>query len=166
MDNKIKKTFKILLDSNHGASYSGTQFNASYYIDLTKLLTNQEDFNKSYLMYCTFKSRADIIANNQITSNDVYYLTIDLYKGFNLYQYNNRSGNTVYVVPVSVSAETATQQTYFDMKDYDNMPVLITDLNNVSKIYLNLSLASTSSTFAPTAPANSRYACLLTFVEC
>ena len=95
-----------------------------------------------------------------------FFLTIDLYKGFNLYQYNNRSGNTVYVVPVSVSNETATQQTYFDLKDYDSMPVYITDLNNVSKIYLNLSIASTSATFAPTAPVNLRYVCLLTFVEC
>ena len=40
MNNKVKKTFKILLDSNHGASYSGGQLNALYYIDLTKLLTN------------------------------------------------------------------------------------------------------------------------------
>ena len=65
MNNKVKKTFKILLDSNHGASYSGGQFNALYYIDLTKLLTKQEDFEKPYLIYCTFKSRADTITNNQ-----------------------------------------------------------------------------------------------------
>ena len=116
-------------------------------------------------MYCTFKSTANIIANNQITNNEVYYLTIDLYKGLNLYQYNNRSGNTVYILPVSYSNETATPQTYFDMKDYDNMPVLIPDLNNVSKIYLNLSVASTSSMFN-NVNAFSRYACLLTFVEC
>ena len=96
MDIENKKTFKILLDSNHGASYTGSSiFNATYYIDLTKLLTNQEDFNIPYLMFCTFKSRADTIANNQITNNEVYFLTIDLYKGYNLYQYNNRSGNTV-----------------------------------------------------------------------
>ena len=129
-------------------------------------MTNQDDFNKPYLMYCTFKSRADIIANNQITNNEVYFLTIDLFKGYNLYQYNNRSGNTVYVIPVSISTETATQQTFFDLKDYDCKPVYITNLNNISKIYLNLSIASSSSTFSPTAPANSRYVCLLNFVEC
>ena len=166
MDIRNKKTFKILLDSNHVGSYTGSQFNETYYFDLTKLLTNQSDFNKSYLMYCTFKSRADIIANNQITNNEVYFLTIDLFKGYNLYQYNNRSGNTIYVVPVLVSTETAVQQTYFDMKDYDSKPVFISDLNNVTKIYLNLSLASTSSAFAPTISLNSRYVCLLTFVEC
>ena len=45
MDIRNKKTFKILLDSNHGASYTGsTIFNATYYFDLTKLLTKQEDF--------------------------------------------------------------------------------------------------------------------------
>ncbi len=166
MNNKVKKTFKILLDSNHGASYNGPQFNATYYTDLTKILNNAEDFNKSYLMYCAFKSRADTVANNQITNNEVYYLTIDLFKGLNLYQYNNRSGNTVYIVPVLFTNEAVSVQTYFDMKDYDNMPILINDLKSVSKIYLNLSLASTSSTFSPTAPANSRYSCLLTFVEC
>ena len=167
MDIENKKTFKILLDSNHGASYTGSSiFNATYYIDLTKLLTKQEDFNKPYLMYCTFKSRADTVANNQVTNNEVYFLTIDLYKGYNLYQYNNRSGNTVYVVPVSFSLEAAVSQTYFDLKDNDSKPVYISNLNNVSKIYLNLSTASSSSTFAPTTPANSKYICLLTFVEC
>ena len=166
MNNKVKKTFKVLLDSNHGASYSGGQYNALYYIDLTKLLTKQEDFEKPYSMYCTFKSRTDTITNNQITSNDVYFLTIDLYKGLNLYQYNNRSGNTVCIVSVSVSNEAPTAQTFFDMKDYDNIPILVPDLLNVSKIYLNLSVASTSSTFAPNVPANTKYTCLLTFVEC
>ena len=52
------------------------------------------------------------------------------------------------------------------MKDYDSNPVFISDLNKVSKIYLNLTLASTSASFSPTSPANSRYVCLLTFVEC
>ena len=117
-------------------------------------------------MYCTFKSRADTVANNQVTNNEVYFLTIDLYKGYNLYQYNNRSGNTVYVVPVSYSLEAAVSQTYIDLKDDDCKPVYISDLNNVSKIYLNLSIASSSSTFTPTTPANSKYVCLLTFIEC
>ena len=129
-------------------------------------MTNQGNFNKPYLMYCTFKSRADIIVNNGLTNNEVYFLTIDLFKGYNLYQYNNRSGNTVYSVPVMYTLEGPIEQTYFDLRDDDSKPVYISDLNNVSKIYLNLSIASSSSTFAPTTPANSKYVCLLTFVEC
>ena len=129
-----------------------------YLILLNYLLINYADINNLLI--------SKFIANNQITNNEVYFLTVDLFKGFNLYQYNNRSGNTVFVVPVAVSNETATQQNYFESKDYDSMPVYITDLNNVSKIYLNLSIASTSTTFAPSAPVNSRYVCLLTFVEC
>ena len=35
MNSNIKKTFKILLDSNNTSSYDGGQFNALYYIDLT-----------------------------------------------------------------------------------------------------------------------------------
>ena len=159
-------TYFLLLDSNNTSSYDGSQFNALYYIDLTKILTKQEDFNKSYVMYCSFRSRSDIIANNQITNNDVYLLTVDLFKGLNIYQYNNRSGNPVFIVPVSYSSETATPQTFFDLKDYDSRPVLIPDLNNISKIYLNLSLASTNSTFSPTVNAFSRYVCMLTFIEC
>ena len=116
-------------------------------------------------MYCTFKSVSNTIANNQITNNEVYLLTIDLYKGLSLYQYPNRSGNPIFIVPVIFSTETATPQTYFDMQDYDNMPVFIPDLNNVSKIYLNLSVASTNTTFT-NVNAFSKYVCLLTFVEC
>ena len=36
--NKNKKTFKILLESYNTASFTGTDYNAAYYVDFKSLL--------------------------------------------------------------------------------------------------------------------------------
>ena len=53
--NKNKKTFKILLNSYVTSSFTGGQFNARYYVDLTDVISNDADFDKSYYVYVTFR---------------------------------------------------------------------------------------------------------------
>ena len=48
--------YKIVLDSYDTTSFIGTQFDASYYIDFNKIITNQEDFNKPYKLYISITS--------------------------------------------------------------------------------------------------------------
>ena len=58
----IKKSFKIFLDSNNTDSWFGSLYKANYYIDLNQIITDSNDFRKSYYMYCSFKSQAaDIV---------------------------------------------------------------------------------------------------------
>lgn len=162
---EVKRTFKILLDSNRTNSYEGPQFNANYLINLTQIISDDEAFNKSYYMYCTFRSRADTIANNGINSNNVYSLHIDMGKGINVYQYNH-SKNVSFLIPISVSNETATPQTYFNLTDDLAQPVFLQNIRNMNFITLNLINNTTNATFTGSGvDANLRYVCMLTFVE-
>ena len=165
-----KRTFKIVLDSNRTNSYEGTQFNANYFINLTQIISDDESFNKSYHMYATFRSRADTIANNSITSNNVYSLHIDMGKGINIYQYN-QSKNISFLVPVSVSSEIVsatgivTAQTYFNLTDNLALPVFIQNIRNMNYITLNLINNTTNATFTGGSDASTKYVCMLTFIE-
>jgi hypothetical protein len=161
---EYKRTFKILLDSNRTNSYDGPQFNANYYINLTQIISDDESFDKSYYMYCTFRSRADTIANNSITTNNVYSLHIDMGKGLNIYQFNH-SKNVSFLIPVSVSNETATPQTYFNLTDDLAQPVFLQNIRNMNFITINLINNTTNQTFASGSDASSRYTCMLTFIE-
>jgi len=78
--NKNKKTFKIFLDSFNTASYAGTsQFNASFYVDLKTVISNDEVFDKSYYVYVNFRTLAAVQGASDIASNArLYLLNIDL----------------------------------------------------------------------------------------
>ena len=162
---EVKRTFKIFLDSNRTNSYIGPQFNATYFIDLTHIIFDDKDFDKSYYMSCDFISRADTIANNGINSNNVYSLHIDAGKGLNIYQYN-QTKNSSFLVPVSVSLETAIPQTYFNLQAINQLPVFFQNIRNLSNLTLNLINTTNNSTFTGSGvDANLRYVCVLTFVE-
>ncbi len=72
--NKNKRTFKILLESSNTASFTSVAnnpYNASYNVDLKTVISNDEDFDKSYYVYATFRSRSDNKASNGVTLSEV-----------------------------------------------------------------------------------------------
>ena len=133
--NKNKRTFKILLDSNQLGSYTGRIYDASYYIDLRNILVNDEDYDKKYHVYCSLRSKADAIVNNTISNNDLYLLNIDFNKGLSTYQYTSPYKNISFILPVSVSNElSATPQTFFNLNERDNMPILLNNIRSINNI--------------------------------
>ena len=46
----LKKSFKVVLDSNTTASYSGPQFDARFTVDLNQIIREPWRMKKSYLM--------------------------------------------------------------------------------------------------------------------
>ena len=74
----IKKSFKIVLDSSSADSFTGDEYNANYYIDLSRVIRNKEDYDKSYYMYCTFITNTDITTAMGIVSTNLYTLTLNL----------------------------------------------------------------------------------------
>lgn len=162
---EVKRSFKIFLDSNKTLSYIGPQFNATYFIELTRIIFNEEDFDKKYYMRCDFLSRADTIANNGINSNNVYSLHLDAGRGINVFQYQH-SKLPSFLVPVSVSNETATPQTYFNLKSNEQEPVFIENIRNLNNITVNLINTTNNSTFTGSGTdALLRYVCVLSFIE-
>ena len=98
-----KKSFKIVLDSNSLDSFTGDEYNANYYIDLTRIIRNKEDYDKSYYMYCTFISTTDSATTSVISSTLLYTLVLNLSNKFNnIYQYTNN--NLInFILPVQVN---------------------------------------------------------------
>ena len=84
-----KKSFKIVLDSNSLNSFTGGSYtNANYYIDLTKVIRNTEDYNKPYYVYCTFISEADTETITNVSSKNLYTLSLSFSeKSINIDQY-------------------------------------------------------------------------------
>ena len=73
--------YKIVLDSYDTASFIGTQFNATYYIDFNKIITNQEDFNKPYKLNISITSISAYTSESGFTVNtDLFYYSVDFSK--------------------------------------------------------------------------------------
>ena len=156
-----------MLDSNNTDSWTGTLYKAVYYIDLNHIITNNEDYSKSYYMYCTFLSESEDNTANSINSTSLYTLHIDMGKGINVYQYRNIKTPS-FIIPVqTILNEAAANQpfTSFNLQDFVQRPTFINNMLNVNYITLNLIDAETNSTFVPGATI-AEYICCLTFVEC
>ena len=160
----LKKSFKISLDSNNTNSYTGTLFNATYSINLNKTITNNDDLNKYYYMYCSFISQAADIVTNNITPANVYTLHIDMGKGLNIYEYKQIKTPS-FILPVDVLFSTqgiADPDTRFNLQEYQQQPTVINNILNLNTIQIQVINTSTDST----TNATSNYVCVLTFVEC
>jgi hypothetical protein len=161
----IKKSFKIVLDSTSLDSYSGTQYNANYYIDLSKVIRNREDYDKSYYVYCTFISETNTADTVDIITTILYTLTLKLSNKFNnIYQYTNNNNLYSFVLPIQVNPSDDSGQPDphigFFLQDKDQRPLFIENINNLTNI--NLCVLENG---APTT-AIADYICILTFVEC
>src|ERR1700722_15819136 len=87
INSDLKKTFKIVLDSNVAASFTGNQFDATFTVDLTKILTDLDDYKRPYEMTFAFRSIAGTATTTRLDQSNVHLLCIDLNKGFNVYYY-------------------------------------------------------------------------------
>lgn len=174
----LKKSFKVWLDTNNASSWSGTQFNAIFPVNLNQCVSEIWRLNSSYAMTFSFISKASTFATGTISTANNYTIHIDLGKGTpTMYRFSSvrtpsgivrvsTDGTGVYVNPAAASSFDI--PCYFNAKPTDNEPVLINDLNNVVNINLNLIQAG-SGTFNSsdngTVNTNTKYICCLNFQE-
>jgi len=174
----LKKNFKVWLDSNVTASYSGTQFDARYSVDFNQCIRETWRLNSSYIMTFSFVSKASTFAVGTVSDANIYTLHIDLGQGTpTMYRYTSvrtpvgivRVDNTGSGVYTNVAAASAFDiPVYFNARPLDNEGVFINNLKNVTSIALNLIQAG-SGTFnsADTGSVNTatKYICCLNFQE-
>ena len=73
--------YKIVLDSYDTTSFIGPQFNATYYIDFNKIITNQEDYNKPYKLNISITSISAYTTESKFSvSTNLYYYSVDFSK--------------------------------------------------------------------------------------
>ena len=157
------KSFKIVLDSADDTSFTGDEYNANYYIDLSRVIRNKEDYDKSYYMYCTFISTTDTAASQSISSTLLYTLTLNLSNKFNnIYQYSNNNVCS-FILPIQVNPSdngAGAPHVGFLLQDKDQRPIFINNLHNINNINLKVFQNGTITN------AINYYICTLTFVEC
>jgi len=172
----LKKNFKIWLDSNVTASYSGTQFDARYYVDFNQCVRETWRLNSSYRMTFSFVSKASTFAIGTVSSTNVYSLHIDLGQGApTMYRYTatrtpsgivrvSTDGTGVFTVTAGVNDIPC----YFNARPADNEGVFINNLKNINQIALNLIQVGTGTfNSADNATINTatKYICCLNFEE-
>lgn len=172
----LKKNFKIWLDSNVAASYTGTQFDARYFVDFNQCVRETWRLNSSYRMTFSFVSKASTFAIGTVSSTNVYSLHIDLGQGApTMYRYTavrtpsgivrvDNAGSGVW----TVTAGVADVPVYFNARPADNEGVFINNLKNINQIALNLIQVGTGTfNSADNATINTatKYVCCLNFEE-
>jgi hypothetical protein len=152
----LKKCFKVWLDTNNTASYSGPQFDARFTVEMNNLITEPWRLKSSYKMTFSFKSISSTFATSGITSTKLYKCCIDLGKGTPaMYQYNSTrvpsgvvgvSTEGVGVYTNVAAASSFDIPVFFNSRPLDNDPVFIQSLDGISIININL-IDPTTGTF-------------------
>jgi hypothetical protein len=174
----LKKNFKVVLDANNTASYSGKQFDASFTVDLNQIIRETWRMKRAYKMTFSFRSISGLFSVNTVTSTKLYKLHIDLGKGTpTMYQYNQTrvpagivgvSSEGVGVYTNVAAASAFDIPCYFNARPNDNDGVFVNDLQNINTITLNL-IDPTTGTFNSSDNATintaTKYICVLNFQE-
>lgn len=167
---EVKRSFKVILDSYNTNSYTGTQFNANYYVDLVRLISDEEAFNKQYNVYCEFITRPDSTTNNDINIGFNYTLSLIFNNNPNqTYQYE-QSKSYSFLLPISNVYDTnvpPASHTLLRLDDNNQKPLFMQNIRNLTNIKLQVYKinAGSQAIFNPSIPDNSKYICNLTFVE-
>ena len=137
-----KKSFKVVLDSTSLNSFTGgTYTNANYFVDLTKVIRNNEDYSKPYYVYCTFASDIDTSITTGIVSTNSYTLGLNFSnKSNNIYQFVNNNYYS-FILPVQVNPSedgAGSPHVGFFLQDKDQRPLYIENLHNITNIIINV----------------------------
>ena len=167
-----KRRFKIVLDSNDTSSYIGRQFDATFNIDLTKILQKDEDFLKTYKVSFNFQSIISNSATTGIDNTDIYCLCLDFTRGYNTFwnrMTRNIVGNISVINDFTNGVSSTQYRTMFKSNETDNGQFLISNLKGLTSIRLTVYGMVSNNVFNNidngTVNTNSKYICILNFVE-
>lgn len=166
--------YKIILDSYDGASYSGDQFNASYYVNMNEVIKNVADLDKSYIMDIQITSVSSYSSESGFNPTILYGYNIDLGKNTNAYQFNNshlncsgvlRFENNLAVYSSVTAGGNTAYQSHLNIK-VDDKDFFIPSLRNINIVRFRVSSSFDNTQFVSADNTKSRYNIVLTFREC
>jgi len=163
--------YKIVLDSYDGASYSGDQYNAKYYININEVIKNPADLDKAYIMDVEITSVSSYTAESGFNPTVLYGYDIDLGKNTSAYQFNNQhlncsgilkfQNNTSVYSSVTAGGNTA-YSTPLNIK-VDDRGFYVDGLRNINNIQFRVSARFDDTQFVSADNTKSRYNIVLTF---
>ena len=167
--------YKIVLDSYDTTSFIGPQFNATYYIDFNKIITNQEDYNKPYKVNISITSISAYTSESGFTVNtDLFYYCVDFSKplthssSFSITRRPItgvlRFENNADAYISTTAGANSVYQTKANIK-VDDGPFFINDLNNITNITFQVFTGSNNAIFTPADNSKSKYIVILTLEQ-
>ena len=159
--------YKIVLDSTDTTSFIGDKFNASYYIDFNKFITNQEDFDKPYKLYISITSCAAFPTESGFYTSNLFYYNLDFSKqSSHNYIFNNTRRPTTGVLRFDFDTTEHTGSATQLYIKVDDGPFYINNLRNVNNINFSVYYGESGSIFTGGSnDALSRYIIILTLEQ-
>jgi hypothetical protein len=85
---KPRINFNIVLDIYDTNSWKGKQFDATFQVDLTRVVQNPADLAKPFKITFAYYMRVDTAAINGILITNLYSLNMDLHRKNSIQNYN------------------------------------------------------------------------------
>lgn len=158
-NNSTQTEFKIVLNSNDSATWTGTtKFNANYSIDLKQILHTDIQFDKGYRMSFQLRTTSD----TTITSTKIYLASLLLSNGTSQMGIIQPTG-TVFQTTGLLSSfyDQGTTSAYISTLDTDNSPIYISNLRSITNVQVRI----TDHTYTTIAPSGGNYVVVLHFQQ-
>ena len=142
-----KRRFNVVLDIYNTASWKGKQFDATFFIDLKRIVPNPADLNRPYAVTFSYFMQGGLIATSTLTQTALYALHLDFRRNNHIHQLN---APQPYVGTLDFeliqNAATPTQgRLYAD--ETINHPIYLDNLLNLTEIQAATIINSSGAVF-------------------
>ena len=158
---KPKKIYKVNLVSSDTTSWTGSLYNASYFVDMKTIVKDIADYGKAYKMTFSFKGFED--AN--ILTTEIYGIHIDMGKAVPITQFHTT--NRLYTGILSQTAWFGRGIPYFSTLPDDNDPTYYSDIQNIDRINIRVFRINANTQYVPATSGSTpkNYFCQIAFEE-
>ena len=148
-----KRKFNVVLDIYNTASWKGRQFDATFSIDLKRIVANPADLNRPYAVTFSYYMMGGAFATSTLAATSLYALHLDFRRNNYIHQYGipqPYAGNLDF--QLIQNAATPTLGRLYSIETM-NHPIYLDNLTNLIEIQAMTVIAGTSAMFNPTDSA-------------
>ena len=171
-----KTSFSVVCDIFNTASFSGTQFNPTFNLDLKQVVRDVKLLERPYKVSFSYRMQAGLAATSGLcsiaaaTPYPLYSLSVDFKKGYSIYHQAQPKpffGNLNVELVINAATPTACKLT---SAHQDNPAMYLDNLLGVNSVQLATLINSTGGVFNATNDATingvTKYVVYLQFDEC
>ena len=149
-----KRRFNVVLDIYNTASFTGPQFDATFQVDLTRLVQNPEDLAKPYKLTFSYYMQNGSLANTLLVATALYSLNIDMRRKNYIQNYNKPLTYAGNLQAEFVTSGAGFGVTRLIARPKDNPPFYVDNLTNFTEVRITTYVNSTGIIVNPNNPSN------------
>tara|TARA_R110000868_G_scaffold265275_1_gene524068 strand:+ start:196 stop:708 length:513 start_codon:yes stop_codon:yes gene_type:complete len=150
MAQQTKRRFNVVLDIYNTASFTGNQFDATFQVDLKRLVHNPEDLAKPYKITFSYYMQTGTFANTLLVATSLYSLNIGLRRKNYIQNYNQPVTYAGNIQAELITAGTGFGASRMSARPEDNPPFYVDNLTNLTEVQLTTLVNSTGIILNPT----------------